>query len=428
MKLTTLDKMPSLWTPELIQNFYNAVRKLYNLTQTPCEEGLYGNLPIQEDFNEYTLRLGDELQLANIIAFLAQAQEGQAAVSGVCVEENEDRLIIRLASNEAPSQTTLDGLNNILDIMSKGVRNRMSKDVLQDMIYESVLDLSHERILQRIRPSWVPAPGYFRKGEQPLWERTDKILHYQKCELKLKPGLERLISELRLLEKRPSEQDLRVSLKSIVQRCADVSHDEYCRPSMQQLRQDLKNEESKWRTSLKDIVQVDKLAGYLALSRDLAELALQTQYRQLTQEIDLELLPAQEPLKPVGSLKRCYVHAEVQLILHYEDEPHEKPPRAIGCSKSACFLCDSLIQKLGKYRISRTHGRFFDTWGIPNIKLERPERFRSAIEGMIKNMDELNPKGVQLFRPYALQSTAILPRANISDLTLQVEAFSLGDA
>ncbi len=113
-------KMTSLWTPKLQQEFHEAIERLCGVTTSPSAEASYPEPPAETEPGTYTLRLRDELQLANHVAFLAHAQEGVQAISGVYVEEAEEGLVIRLASNHTPSQSVVLGLQKILDSMARG--------------------------------------------------------------------------------------------------------------------------------------------------------------------------------------------------------------------------------------------------------------------------------------------------------------------
>lgn len=59
------------------------------------------------------------------------------------------------------------------------------------------------------------------------------------------------------------------------------------------------------------------------------------------------------------------VHAEVQLLFHYEQNSCKVPPRIICSSKQACFLCDLFFKIHGRFTIPSTHGRLYEKWAIP---------------------------------------------------------------
>ncbi len=90
----------------------------------------------------------------------------------------------------------------------------------------------------------------------------------------------------------------------------------------------------------REVLEIDKIARYLGLCRDLIRFSRRPTHRLLLSNIKIELCKAPQAAQSVGSVKLCHVHGEVQLILHYEQNPHHPPSRAIGSSKSACFLCD----------------------------------------------------------------------------------------
>lgn len=114
--------MTWLWTPQLRRNFHEAVETLHAITENPSEEKVYRDSLPDSPSTDYTLRLGDELQLADHIAFLAHSQEGARAISAACVEDCDNGLVIRLASNSTPSEQTEDGLTKILNTFSNGAR------------------------------------------------------------------------------------------------------------------------------------------------------------------------------------------------------------------------------------------------------------------------------------------------------------------
>lgn len=59
------------------------------------------------------------------------------------------------------------------------------------------------------------------------------------------------------------------------------------------------------------------------------------------------------------------LHAEVQLVLYYEQDANLLRPRVICSSKSACYLCHLLVRIHGQYYIPSTHGKLYDTWKWP---------------------------------------------------------------
>jgi hypothetical protein len=296
------------------------------------------------------------------------------------------------------------------------------------------LNLSQERILQRIRPRWVPTPQYFRGTEEPLLNRIINLYHPFKSRSGWTPclisRLDGLLSSLRLLEnpERPDEQSVRAAVEAVVRHCADVSYG----GKHHSLEQEVRRIPGSQRVSKsREVAQIDKLAQYLGLSKDLAKLARRSEYSPVNQNLILKYLNAYPASMPAGALRTCHVHAEVQLVLHYEQYSLEKLPRAIGCSKSACFLCDMLIQMLGKYHISYAHRRLYNQWTIPNVSwmtMERVYYFRSILENMKIKMVSLKGSARkvtsnsqrQVFRTFCLESRAVLPLSSTSDVSAPI--------
>lgn len=87
------------------------------------------------------------------------------------------------------------------------------------------------------------------------------------------------------------------------------------------------------------------------------------------------------------TLREAKIHAEIQLIFHYELNAARSPPRVICSSKDACFLCNAFILMHGKMHMPRYHGRLYPGWRLPLIShldyLNR--RFNSILEKQIEN-------------------------------------------
>ncbi|OTA54455.1 hypothetical protein K449DRAFT_426227 [Hypoxylon sp. EC38] len=399
--------MPNSLDRKLQKNLDRAVKKLLDITQNPSTEVSYPT-PVLRQTPE------DESQLANHMAFLAQSHEGAKYISAACVEEMKGGSVIRLASNETPSEHTRYGLGTILNTMKDGITQGFSRDTLRETIFDHVMNLSQERIIQRIRPRWSDSPTYYNHDEEPLWHRINTyILQPMKPTppnmSRLIPKIHKLLSALILLEtpEIPSNQYLRDSVRVIVRCCATIS----CSGDYGSLREQLRDiPGGQGISGSKEIAQIDKLARYFLLSQDLAELAQIPRYCGLIQNISLEYLSKE--MFHVEGRKGYFIHAEVQLILYYERQSLEKPPRAIGCSKSSCFLCDLLIQKLEKYHISYTHGRLYKDWKIPYISWipsKSVEPFRSILRSMITQMKSLSSSQSREFKPFGLESRAVLP-------------------
>jgi hypothetical protein len=91
----------------------------------------------------------------------------------------------------------------------------------------------------------------------------------------------------------------------------------------------------------------------------------------------------------------CHVHAEVQLAVHYDlkilhlkpKQASFLPPRCIGISKWLCYLCYQFIRAHKMFFPSRTHGRLYDQWTIPDLT-EFDEDLLKRYRSILKIMDE----------------------------------------
>lgn len=64
--------------------------------------------------------------------------------------------------------------------------------------------------------------------------------------------------------------------------------------------------------------------------------------------------------------REAKVHAEVQLLVHYDNAGDEVvPPRILASNKDACCLCHNLIRLHGRYQVPKSHGRLYRGWCMP---------------------------------------------------------------
>lgn len=117
------------------------------------------------------------------------------------------------------------------------------------------------------------------------------------------------------------------------------------------------------------------------------------------------------------------VHAEIQLLFRYKQQPQVSRPRIISSSKSACYLCNLFIQLHGGFHVPRTHGRLYDRWVLPEGAfselavnahlLSAIESFNAALEAKVKGILRTNTRSlphpeesvVHLSQPWSPAST-----------------------
>ncbi|KAL9011323.1 MAG: hypothetical protein Q9173_003824 [Seirophora scorigena] len=104
-----------------------------------------------------------------------------------------------------------------------------------------------------------------------------------------------------------------------------------------------------------------------------------------------------------------YVHAEVQLITFYDLTPSLKAlaPRVLGVSKWACYLCNLFVSLHGKYFISKTHGRLYHQWPVPNLasmSTAQRRKYRKILQDIHRLCKAAALKSFQTGRSYPRES------------------------
>lgn len=100
------------------------------------------------------------------------------------------------------------------------------------------------------------------------------------------------------------------------------------------------------------------------------------------------------------TLKEAKIHAEVQLVHHYDAHNEYPRPRVICSSKDACYLCNAFILSHGKFHVPKCHGRLYPGWRTQaasaasasmNIFVNRLEKqVLDSIRIMLKRQDKIS--------------------------------------
>ena len=83
------------------------------------------------------------------------------------------------------------------------------------------------------------------------------------------------------------------------------------------------------------------------------------------------------------------VHAEIQLLFFYEQNPGRLQPRVICSSKSACYLCDLFFKLHGRFYVPRTHGRLYQQWTLPDWRIIVPEMRRRDFNVLLTRFSDV---------------------------------------
>jgi hypothetical protein len=151
-------------------------------------------------------------------------------------------------------------------------------------------------------------------------------------------------------------------------------------------------------SAIKCLRQVQKIAAYRRICISLVQIALQ--YPSLFQSgiAVAYLTPYKSVPTTIGYEEwaiTCHVHAEIQLAVHYDLESQSQPadqgvflrPRCVGISKWLCYLCYQFLRAHKLFFPSRTHGRLYDQWTIPDLA-EFNEDLLRRYRRILKIMDE----------------------------------------
>ncbi|PQE33415.1 Heterokaryon incompatibility protein [Rutstroemia sp. NJR-2017a WRK4] len=86
------------------------------------------------------------------------------------------------------------------------------------------------------------------------------------------------------------------------------------------------------------------------------------------------------------TLKEGKIHAEIQLLFHFETRISKLLPRVVCSSKDACFLCNAFILMHGKMHTPRYHGRLYPGWRLPEfLRADLQSSFNQILEHHIRD-------------------------------------------
>ena len=312
----------------------------------------------------------------------------------------------------------------------------------QSQLFEEIISFSEKRIYGRMRTHHWVKPDHFGKGGSslpPLYVRIDRILEGiwgpDGQKLAEFASLRASIIALRdALEKVDQEyaRDSTNLLKNAILKSYNVSN----QGSSKSLATHLQIMGLKARIyATREVAEIDKLSKYWGICKDLIRLSRQPETRSHCQNLKLEICDAYPASQPPGAADLCFVHGEVQLILFYEKYGNDLPPRAIGSSKSACFLCDLFIKYHGQFGISHSHMKLYPKWTIPDNSAwmsqypQQRTKFRAVIRSMENEIVGLLGKNVY-HQNVAMESRAhvlMLERSSIAASTSTSVATTMSD-
>ncbi|KAL8766740.1 MAG: hypothetical protein Q9209_006562 [Squamulea sp. 1 TL-2023] len=408
---------------------------LWTLCETPDrprEHKLDGSL----DTNRQ-LSLAREKQLVDSFSFISASTDDMLRVMAVCIEEDADKngITIRLASNTGDLSHVTQGFNSIAHTLEAASSRAKSRSDGQQELFRQIVMLDEPRILSRLRSRHaVRSPK--TRGKPSLLPLLSKTIHdpsiherdgVTKNSLTSVQSYSKQLSErfADFEEVRDCDSTKNASLNVLVDVLILISGFDIV--SLQTVLES----SSLLDPSLKAYLPLalSKLGRYHRTACDLIDAARSSQYTLFRRisvqaikkpELDMDIIAGhstgfdqtlqrvtrsspkyrhtsynQESVSTARAnfqsrVNNCTtpwkVHAEIQLLLFYQQATPLNRPRIIGSSKSACYLCDLFIQRHGQFQVPRTHGRLYDRWIIPEWSINE----RSTTGYLRSAVDRLN--------------------------------------
>ena len=167
--------------------------------------------------------------------------------------------------------------------------------------------------------------------------------------------LERFGNSIQAAESATSSDDESQSLKEVLRAASDlVASSETLFQRLHSLGLSTVTQQSR------EIREIQALGNYWRICKYFVKVS--GRYRDHFRLMELMVLE-KGAVKRWDRLKQ-YVHAEIQLLVHFEISSADRP-KFIGSSKKPCFLCYSFVRAHATYNVCRSHGEVFKQWTIP---------------------------------------------------------------
>ncbi|KAF2869865.1 hypothetical protein BDV95DRAFT_89616 [Massariosphaeria phaeospora] len=325
-----------------------------------------------------------EKQLCDDIAFIAAYDYGVEYVSAVTVEPGESGgIVVRLAANQGVSTRVIDALQEVFSLLKTCARKEISLGPCAEQIFDIVVKLNRNKVLGRLASSHF-RPRKHIKGppREPLPARLSRLMvpFTKKSTSENENFLHQLDALHAAFLAVEATSGSLPALKSAVKCVFHLTDNGFSLPKiLAETGLPPANIHSR------DISEINKIANYWRICTDLAHLSRSYRARFST----CRLQPI-EHYAPSGNKLKRYVHAEIQILIFYEiNKSQSLWPRAIGASKEACFLCNSLIRTHGSFHLSKAHRRVFPQWTVPDLDFYNAitlETLRKALVGVHKDV------------------------------------------
>ncbi|KAF2759569.1 hypothetical protein EJ05DRAFT_302521 [Pseudovirgaria hyperparasitica] len=382
---------------------------------------------LEQDSRGYVRALSfrQELRTAEAFALLLSTTHDYKKVGAVCIEEDslENRFIVRSAVNLGEQKQRKQTFDRLLQAGRKSAELGDSSGIL---VLDAAVETNHKRILGRLRSKHGP-----KSPVRSLISRLDEELKVARplgdttTMTKLRQSVQRLSSNFRSFEALPRVIahgiDGRVAIRKILLIIhADFDfgafHDLQSRhrPRHPDLEKKLRKlsqyvstsqhiariirRHSNWKfAEVLNGPYANKIGGAQPEGTGLLTRSLSSKKTKEREQFEVALgtslnkkCAAVQAIVYEGCNLECKVHAEVQIIYHYLQNPQVTVlPRVIASNKKACYLCDLFSKTHGVYYIPKTHGRLYPKWRLPETdELILTKQTKKISRGIVSNFSK----------------------------------------
>ncbi|KAK5694900.1 hypothetical protein LTR97_009491 [Elasticomyces elasticus] len=358
--------MPSIWDGVDRPKFEQDLADLHRIApyqQVPRVALSPSRTPVDGQ-TEFNLPASIEKQLATDFAFLASWQPTPRCVAAVTVDSTDvlgHGLVITLAANEGVAKQVQESFQRLFGLL----RSCASRSGL-----EILVELHQNRILGRLGSvNFCKVKGWQDRKLVHVGTRTRCLAESTILKPHVDSGSEDarvFVDQLNYLAKSADVMDNRPSgrapaeLKAVVHAAYAVSLNGVSLiPRLQRLGFPPET------MSRVEVRQIQNLANYWRICESIAVVA--RSHRRCFERLQLHILDHGPPEEwPPKSRMKHFVHAEIQLLVHHQKSESPYPPRFVGTSKKACFLCYHFLQAHGSFAVAETHGEVHREWTVPD--------------------------------------------------------------
>ncbi|KAF3762570.1 hypothetical protein M406DRAFT_332947 [Cryphonectria parasitica EP155] len=417
-------KVPRLLEPSQSVRCAENIVLLEMLTPLPGTERQHLEQPpyqLHESTCRRTLTFDQESKLVTTLAFLSGISDDQEHVTADGFEKIFGELRSALpAASERGAATT------------------------QEVVFNQIIALHRERILKRLGSRMARFSGgkalkrfiglHFRDFIETSWQAKARKRNFNMSPVQLedyKTRSERLLVHLDSFD--ALETPKHADLKELVRHVATFLR----RVPLERLLGRLNDQDMNANAKKRLLSCFAKTARVQESAKFLCKEAMNTQaLRHITVEkqegiiseyslppwVQKGISKAQPFTTRVNTtLLGSKVHAEIQILAHYENVgPAIVPARIIASSKKPCYLCDTLIGLHGRFAAPRSHGRLYPKWRLPTIT-----DFLPLQDKLNRHLEQKITATIQRLAQIGKKPTIMLPNeSSIFSLNLSASALT----